>query len=233
MMEDLLSYTFSTWHFKYLSQLLLTTIFRMVHCNPCGTNKNTEIHRFKSQPENSKIEILTKWSDFKSLSCPYWVRRYPWLFSKVFSLRVNTLLFFFSLERGINVILLNSKVNKTKIKSDHVVKFWFWCFNFVTWICEYQYVREMFSNPVQEGFLDGPVDKESDCDTGDTGDPWLISGSGRSPGGRKWQLSPIFLPKRSHGQRRLASYHPECHRVRHDRVVTHAQVKDSCLFLTF
>lgn len=41
----------------------------------------------------------------------------------------------------------------------------------------------------------------------------------------KWKLNPVFLPKRSHGQRRPASYHPKCHRVRHDRVVTHAQVK--------
>ena len=91
----------------------------------------------------------------------------------------------------------------------------------------------MSSNQIQEGFPDAPVAKISDCDAGDTGDPGLIPGSGRSPGGRKCQLSPVFLPKRSHGQRRLASYHPECHRVRHDRVVTHEQVKDSYLFLTF
>ena len=28
-----------------------------------------------------------------------------------------------------------------------------------------------------------------------------IPGPGRSPGGRKWQPTPVFLPKKSHGQR--------------------------------
>jgi len=34
----------------------------------------------------------------------------------------------------------------------------------------------------------------------------LISGSGRSSGGGKWQPTPVFLPEKSHGQRSLAGY---------------------------
>ena len=41
---------------------------------------------------------------------------------------------------------------------------------------------------------------------GDAGDPGSIPGSGRSPG--KWQLTPVFLPGKSHGQRSLAGYSP-------------------------
>ena len=35
-------------------------------------------------------------------------------------------------------------------------------------------------------------------------DPWV----GKSPWSRKWQLTPVFLPGKSHGQRRLAGYSP-------------------------
>ena len=34
----------------------------------------------------------------------------------------------------------------------------------------------------------------------------LTPGLNRSPGGRKWQLTPIFLPGKSHGQRILTGY---------------------------
>ena len=37
----------------------------------------------------------------------------------------------------------------------------------------------------------------------DIGDVGLISGSGRSLGGGKWQPTPVFLPIKSHGQRSL------------------------------
>ena len=43
---------------------------------------------------------------------------------------------------------------------------------------------------------------------GDAGDMGLIPGSGRSPGGKKWQPTPVFLPGESHGQRSLGSYSP-------------------------
>ena len=37
--------------------------------------------------------------------------------------------------------------------------------------------------------------------------PWV----GKIPRRRIWQLSPIFLPGESHGQRSLAGYSPQCH----------------------
>ena len=40
------------------------------------------------------------------------------------------------------------------------------------------------------------------------GDESLIPGSGRSPGGEKWQPIAVFLPGKSHGQRSLAGYSP-------------------------
>ena len=54
------------------------------------------------------------------------------------------------------------------------------------------------------GFLDGSVGKEFACDAGDTHgfEPWV----GKIPWRRKWQLIPVFLPGKSHWQRRLAGY---------------------------
>ena len=46
------------------------------------------------------------------------------------------------------------------------------------------------------------MDKESACNTGDAGDDDLIPGSGRSPGGGKWQPTPRFLSGKSRGQRK-------------------------------
>ena len=51
--------------------------------------------------------------------------------------------------------------------------------------------------------------RESACNAGDQG---LIPGSGRSPGGPKWQPTPVFLPEKSHGQRSLVGYSPWGHR---------------------
>ena len=53
------------------------------------------------------------------------------------------------------------------------------------------------------GFPGGSDDKESACNVGDTGP---IPGLGRSPGGG--QLTPVFLPGESGGQRSLAGYSP-------------------------
>ena len=56
--------------------------------------------------------------------------------------------------------------------------------------------------------------KESACQARDTS---LIPGLERSPGRRKWQPTPVFLPWKSHGQRSLAGYSPwGCKRVGHD-----------------
>ena len=46
---------------------------------------------------------------------------------------------------------------------------------------------------------------ESACNVGDLG---LIPGLGRSPWRRKWQLTPVFLPGKSHGQSSLVGYSP-------------------------
>ena len=46
----------------------------------------------------------------------------------------------------------------------------------------------------------------------DIRDMGLIPGSGRSPGGRAWQPTPVFLPGGSHGQRNLAGYGPYHHK---------------------
>ena len=65
----------------------------------------------------------------------------------------------------------------------------------------------------EEGFLlllNGSNGKESACNAGDTGDAGSIPGSGRSPGVREWQPTPVFLPgEPCHGQRSLAGCSPE------------------------
>ena len=59
-------------------------------------------------------------------------------------------------------------------------------------------------------------DKESACNAGDTGNVALIPGLDRSLGGREWQPTPVFLPKKkSHGQRSLAGYSPKCLKESH------------------
>ena len=61
------------------------------------------------------------------------------------------------------------------------------------------------------GFPGGSVGKESTCNAGD---PGLIPGLGRSPGGG--QPTPVFLPGESHGHRSLAGYRLWGRRVGHD-----------------
>ena len=55
-------------------------------------------------------------------------------------------------------------------------------------------------------FYDGSAGKESACNAGDTGDTGSILSLESSPGGGKWQPTPVFLPENSHGQRSLAGY---------------------------
>ena len=58
------------------------------------------------------------------------------------------------------------------------------------------------------GFPDGSVGEESTCSAGDRGD----AGSSQGPEGPqegKWQPTPVFLPKKPHRQRSLASYSPK------------------------
>ena len=58
-------------------------------------------------------------------------------------------------------------------------------------------------------FFDCSADEEPPCNTEDTGDVGSIPGSGRSPGGIKWQPTPVFFPEKPHGQRSLAGYSPK------------------------
>ena len=55
------------------------------------------------------------------------------------------------------------------------------------------------------GFPGGSDGKESAYNAGDSGS---IPRSGRSPEGRKWQPTPVFLSGECHGQRSLVGYSP-------------------------
>ena len=68
---------------------------------------------------------------------------------------------------------------------------------------------------LSDGFSDGSAGKESSCSVGDTGDMGLIPGLGRSPWRRQWQLTLVFLPGKSHGQRNQRQS-MESQGVRHD-----------------
>ena len=57
-------------------------------------------------------------------------------------------------------------------------------------------------------FLGGSMVKNLPDNAGDVGDSDLIPGSERSPGRRKWQPTPVFLPRKSHGQGSLVDYSP-------------------------
>ena len=74
----------------------------------------------------------------------------------------------------------------------------------------------------QQGFPGGSVVRNPSANAADAGNSGLISGLGRPPGERKkWQLIPIFLPGKFHGEKSLAGYSPWGRkRVRHDLVTT-------------
>ena len=50
--------------------------------------------------------------------------------------------------------------------------------------------------------------KNPSASAGDARDRGSIPGLGRSPWRRKWQLTPVFLPREFHGQRSLMGYSP-------------------------
>ena len=60
-------------------------------------------------------------------------------------------------------------------------------------------------------FSGGTMVKDS-TNAGEAADLGLIPASGRSPGRRKWQLTLVFLPGESHGQRSLVGYSPQGHK---------------------
>ena len=53
-----------------------------------------------------------------------------------------------------------------------------------------------------------PVVKNPPANARDIRDPSSIPGSGRFPWRKKWQPTPVFLPRESHGQRSLVGYSP-------------------------
>ena len=58
---------------------------------------------------------------------------------------------------------------------------------------------------------------------------WVLTLVGKIPWRRKWQPSPVFLPRKSHGQRSLAAYGLWGHkRVGHD-LVSKQQLKESSI----
>ena len=55
------------------------------------------------------------------------------------------------------------------------------------------------------GFPAGSMVGNQPAHAGDTGEAGLIPGEGRLSWRRRWQLSPVFLPEKSQGQRSLAT----------------------------
>ena len=58
------------------------------------------------------------------------------------------------------------------------------------------------------GFPGAEVVKNLPANAGDAGDVGSIPGWGRFPWRKKWQLDPVFLPGKSHGQRSLVGCSP-------------------------
>ena len=64
------------------------------------------------------------------------------------------------------------------------------------------------------GFLGDSELKNLPANAGDTGDTDSVPGLGRSPG-RKWQLTPVFLPGTFREHNSLVGYNARCRRVGH------------------
>ena len=56
------------------------------------------------------------------------------------------------------------------------------------------------------GFPGGTRMKNPSANVGGVRDTGSIPESGRPPGGKKWQSTPVFLPGESRGQRSLVGY---------------------------
>ena len=68
------------------------------------------------------------------------------------------------------------------------------------------------------GFPDGAVVKNMPASAGDAGS---IPGSGKMPWKRKWQLTRVFLPEESHGQRSQVGYSSWGHKESDMTELTH------------
>ena len=75
--------------------------------------------------------------------------------------------------------------------------------NWLIWWTNFIYLS------IDRDFLGGASDKELACQCKKHKrrrfDPWV----GKVPWRRAWQLTPVFLPRESHGQRTLAGYSPQ------------------------
>ena len=71
---------------------------------------------------------------------------------------------------------------------------------------------KLSGNTTLKGFPWWLSSRESACSAREDSVP----GSGRSPGERKWQPTPVFLHGKSHRQKNLGGYSPwDCKRVGH------------------
>ena len=75
------------------------------------------------------------------------------------------------------------------------------------------------------GFPGGSDGKESAFGTGDLGSFYFWAK--KIPWRRKWQPTPVFSPRKSHGQRSLVGYSPWDCRVGHDLVTKQQQ----CIYM--
>ena len=83
-------------------------------------------------------------------------------------------------------------------------------------------LKRLSSSSSLWGFLGGASGKEFTCQCKRWGlDPWV----GKISWSRNWQPIPVFLPGKSHGQRRLAGYSPWDRRVGHDWATEYRALK--------
>ena len=68
----------------------------------------------------------------------------------------------------------------------------------------------------QTGLTCGASGKEPACQCRRQKQHWFHPWLGKIPWSRAWQPTPVFLLGESHGQRSLAGYNPQGHRVRHN-----------------
>ena len=87
------------------------------------------------------------------------------------------------------------------------------CISFYVWCIFISF----FSSVASYTFLGGAVVRNLPASARDARGMGSISGSGRILWMRKWQPTPVFLPRKSHGLKSLAGCHPWHHqRVRHN-----------------